>query len=229
MHLPIVQAPMAGVSSPAMAAAVGEAGALGSIAIGATDAAGAAAMIAETRARHAGPLNVNVFCHAPAIADPAREAAWIARLQPRFAELGAAPPAALAEIYRSFVADDAMLALLIETRPAIVSFHFGLPGDAAIRALRGAGILLIATATSLAEARMAEAAGVDTLVAQGWEAGGHRGLFDPDAPDDRIGTLALVRLLVREAGLPVIAAGGIMDGAGIAAALRLGEIGRAHV
>lgn len=224
MHLPIVQAPMAGVSSPAMAAAVGEAGALGSIAVGATDAAGAAAMIAETRARHAGPLNVNVFCHAPAIADPAREAAWIARLQPRFAELGAAPPAALAEIYRSFIADDAMLALLIETRPAIVSFHFGLPGEAAIRALRAAGILLVATATSLAEARMAAAAGVDALVAQGWEAGGHRGLFDPDAPDDRIGTLALVRLLVREAGLPVIAAGGIMDGAGIAAALRLGAV-----
>lgn len=224
IRLPIIQAPMAGISSPAMAAAVSEAGALGSIGVGATDATGARAMIAAVRARSAGPLNVNLFCHEPAIANAGREAAWIERLRPEFEALGAAAPTALTEIYRSFVTDDAMLAMLIEERPTIVSFHFGLPGATAIRALRDAGIVLLASATSIAEARAVAAAGVHMIVAQGWEAGGHRGMFDPDAPDERIGTIALTRMLVQELGLPVIAAGGIMDGAGIAAALMLGAV-----
>jgi nitronate monooxygenase len=231
--LPIIQAPMAGISSPAMAVEVSEAGALGSIGVGATDAAGARAMIAAVRERSAGPLNVNLFCHRPAVADAAVEAAWIERLRPEFEALGAAPPVALTEIYRSFVEDDAMLAMLIAERPRVVSFHFGLPGDAAIRALRDAGIILLGSATSPAEARTVEAAGIHAVVAQGWEAGGHRGTFDPEAPDDRLGTLALTRLLVRETSLPVIAAGGIMDGAGIAAALKLGasaaQLGTAFV
>lgn len=226
LAFPLIQAPMAGTSSPAMAAAVANAGALGSIAVGATDATGAARMIADTRARTSGPFNVNLFCHRPAPdttgADTAREAAWIDRLAPQFAAFDADPPASLSEIYQSFVTDDAMLALLLAERPAVVSFHFGLPSDAAIRALRDAGCLLLATATSLDEARLIQAAGIDAIVAQGWEAGGHRGVFDPQAPDDRLGTVALTRLLVREMALPVIAAGGIMDGAGIAAALRLG-------
>lgn len=222
IKLPIIQAPMAGVSSPTMAAAVSDAGALGSIGVGATDAAGARAMIEAVRERSAGPLNVNLFCHSPAVANPAVEAAWIERLRPEFEALGAAPSMALTEIYRSFVADEAMLAMLVETRPKVVSFHFGLPPAPAIRALRDAGIVLLASATSLAEAREVAAAGVDAVVAQGWEAGGHRGSFDPDAPDDRTGTLALTRTLVRDLDLPVIAAGGIMDGAGIAAALKLG-------
>lgn len=233
MRLPIIQAPMAGVSSPAMAAAVSEAGALGSIAVGATDAAGAEAMMAETRARTDAPFNVNVFAHRPAAHLPAIEAAWIARFRPHFEALGAEPPAKLAEIYRSFVEDDAMLALLIAESPAVVSFHFGLPGDAAIRALRDAGIVLLATATNLAEARMIAAAGIDAVVAQGWEAGGHRGMFDPDLPDDQLGTMALTRVLVDAGTVPVIAAGGIMNGAGIAAALALGasaaQLGTAFV
>jgi nitronate monooxygenase len=222
IRLPIIQAPMAGVSSPAMAAAVGEAGGLGSIGVGATDAAGAAKMIAAVRERWTGPLNVNLFCHKPAVADAAVETAWIERLRPELEALGAAPPAQLTEIYRSFVEDDAMLAMLLEARPSVVSVHFGLPSSAAIRALRDAGITLLATATSLDEARTTAAAGIDAIVAQGWEAGGHRGMFDPEAPDDQLGTLALTRLLVRDLDQPVIAAGGIMDGAGIAAAIRLG-------
>ncbi|WP_447752747.1 NAD(P)H-dependent flavin oxidoreductase [Sphingopyxis fribergensis] len=222
IRLPIIQAPMAGVSSPAMAAAVSAAGALGSIAVGATDAAGARAMISEVRARSAGPLNVNLFCHRPARADAAKEAAWIARFRSVFAAFGAAPPPALSEIYRSFVEDDAMLAVLLDTRPSVVSFHFGLPHEDTVRALRDAGIVLLASATSLAEAQAIAAAGIDAIVAQGWEAGGHRGLFDPDAPDERMETLALTLLLVRETALPVIAAGGIMDGRGIAAALAAG-------
>jgi nitronate monooxygenase len=112
--------------------------------------------------------------------------------------------------------------MLLDERPAVVSFHFGVPDQAALGALRDAGIILLGTATNPAEARALEAAGLHAVVAQGWEAGGHRGSFDPDAPDERIGTLALTRLLTRELDVPVVAAGGIMDGAGIAGVLKLG-------
>ena len=233
IELPIIQAPMAGVSSPAMAAAVSNAGGLGSIGVGATNAEGARAMIAAVRMRSNGPVNVNVFCHRPAQADPRRESAWIERFAPEFAKLGAPPPASLNEIYRSFLADDEMLATLVAERPRVVSFHFGLPSAERVRALKQAGIILFASATSLAEARQACSAGVDAIVAQGHEAGGHRGVFDPDAEDSRLGAMALTRILAREIDLPVIVAGGIMDGAGIAAALRLGaaaaQLGTAFV
>lgn len=233
IDLPIIQAPMAGVSTPAMAAAVSRSGALGSIGIGAVDALAARRMIDAVRAETSAPFNVNVFCHRPAVANAAVEAAWIARLAPEFAAFGALPPRALSEIYRSFVVDDAMLDLLAEIRPPVVSFHFGLPGEAAIRTLRRAGSVLLASATNLDEARQIEDAGLDAIVAQGWEAGGHRGSFDPDRPDDRLGTIALTRLLVRNVRVPVVAAGGIMDGAGIAAVLALGaaaaQLGTAFV
>lgn len=219
---PIIQAPMAGISAPALAAAVSNAGGLGSIGVGAVEANEAAAMIADFRARAAGPLNVNLFCHAPPLADAAREAAWLARLRPAFAAYGATPPPALREIYRSFLQDDEMLAMLLRARPQVMSFHFGLPAPPRLAALRAAGILLLSSATCLREAELAEAAGIDAVVAQGFEAGGHRGMFDPDAEDTQLGTFALVRLLAQKTRLPVIAAGGIMDGAGIAAALRLG-------
>jgi nitronate monooxygenase len=219
---PIVQAPMAGVSTPAMAAAVSRAGGLGSVRVGALDVQGAAEVLAELRELAPGPININVFCHRPAARSPALEAAWIERLRPEFQSLGAEPPPALREIYRSFNDDHEMQTLLLKERPAVLSFHFGLPPGELIAALRGSGIALLASATSLAEARAAAAAGVDAVVAQGWEAGGHRGVFDSDDHDDRLGVLALTRILVRELDLPVIAAGGIMDGAGIAAALRLG-------
>jgi nitronate monooxygenase len=222
IDLPIIQAPMAGVSTPAMAAAVANAGALGSMGVGATNADGARRMIAAFRERSNRSLNVNVFCHRPARADARVEAAWLERLRPHFAAYGAEPPATLHEIYRSFVEDEDMLAALVAEKPRVVSFHFGLPSPAGIRALRDAGIVLMAAATNVAEGRAAERAGVQAVVAQGYEAGGHRGAFDPDAQDECLGTLALTRLLVRALDLPVVAAGGIMDGAGIAAALRLG-------
>jgi nitronate monooxygenase len=233
IDLPIIQAPMAGISPPAMAAAVSGAGGLGSIGVGATNAEGARAMIADAHARANGPLNVNVFCHRPARSDPQRESAWIARFAPEFEKFEAKAPAGLGEIYRSFVEDDDMLAVFLAMRPQVVSFHFGLPSAARIGALREAGIVLFASATNLAEARQAAAADVDAIIAQGYEAGGHRGLFDPEAADDRLGTLALTRILARDIDLPIIAAGGIMDGAGIAAALRLGaaaaQLGTAFV
>ncbi len=233
IDLPIIQAPMAGTSTPALAAAVCEAGALGSIAVGATNAAGAAGMIAETRERTARPFNVNLFCHAPARPDAAREAAWLEALRPRFEAFGAAPPTALQEIYTSFLADDAMLEVLLAARPAVISFHFGLPAADRIAALRDTGALLLATATSPTEARACVDAGIDAVVAQGIEAGGHRGMFDPAAPDEQLGLLSLVRQMVSAIDRPVIAAGGIMDGAGIAAALKLGaeavQLGTAFV
>ena len=230
---PIIQAPMAGVSTPAMAAAVSNAGALGSLGIGATDADGARKMIRATRELTARPFNVNLFCHAPAVADSAREARWLEWLAPQFTQFGVEPPKAIREIYTSFVNDEVMLRMLLEERPAVVSFHFGIPTTAAVSALRSAGIVLLATATHPLEAQIIADAGIDAIVAQGIEAGGHRGVFDPAAPDEALGTFALTRLLVRGTHLPVIASGGIMDGAGIAAALALGaqaaQLGTAFV
>jgi len=214
---------MAGTSSPALAAAVANAGALGSIAVGAVNAAAAEKMLAEVRARSGSrSLNVNVFCHQPAVTDPARETAWIERLRPEFKRVGGEPPPELTQIYQSFVADRQMLEMLLSAQPSVVSFHFGVPPEQTIRALRDAGIVTLASATNLEEARIAVRAGVDAVVAQGYEAGGHRGVFDPNAHDDRLGTFALTRLLVQKLDVPVIAAGGIMDGAGIAAVLKLG-------
>lgn len=222
--LPIVQAPMAGVSTPALAAAVSNTGGLGSIGIGATDPPGARKMIEELRAATDHAFNVNVFVHETPQPDRAREAAWLDALRPYFDAFGAPPPSSLRTIYKSFADDPEMLKLLIDMKPAVVSLHFGLPSADAIAALKQAGIMLFATATNLDEARKIEAAGIDIIVAQGIEAGGHRGVFDPHAHDDGLGTIALTRLLVRHCTLPVVAAGGIMDGAGIAAVRDLGAV-----
>lgn len=225
LTVPLLQAPMAGVTTPAMAAAVSEAGGLGGLGLASSTVDAARKAIVETRARTDRPFNVNFFCHVPARRDAAVERAWIARAEPLFAGFGAAPPEELREIYRSFRHDDdAMLALILETRPAVASFHFGLPRPDQLAALRDAGIMLLASATSLDEARAIEAAGLDAIVAQGWGAGGHRGIFDPDGPDERLETEALVVRLARECRLPVIAAGGLMDGRDIARALGWGAV-----
>ncbi|MFK0375865.1 NAD(P)H-dependent flavin oxidoreductase [Pandoraea sp. NPDC090278] len=227
MSTPIIQAPMAVASTPALVAAVSNAGGLGSLAVGNMDANAARDMIRQTRALTSRPFNVNVFTHVPAQADAAREAAWLNYLAPEFARYDAKPPEALREIYLSFVEDVAMYEMFLEERPAVVSFHFGLPSQEWIDALKAAGIVLFASATNEAEADAIEAAGIDAIVAQGWEAGGHRGRFNDEgdrqpSEDEQLGTFALVRRLVARTSLPVIATGGIMDGAGIAAVLALG-------
>lgn len=222
--LPIVQAPMAGVSTPELAGAVSNAGGLGSIGVGATDAIGARTLIEATRALTARAFNVNLFVHATARADVTREKQWLEALHPLFHRFNAEPPVGLRTIYTSFADDDEMLAMLVETAPPVVSFHFGIPSPDRINALKQAGCTLMASATSLAEARLIEAAGIDLVVAQGWEAGGHRGMFDPSGHDDQLGTMALTRILVTQTKLPVVAAGGIMDGGGIRAALSLGAV-----
>ncbi|HEF4761944.1 TPA: nitronate monooxygenase [Pseudomonas putida] len=221
IELPIIQSPMVGVSTPRLAAAVSNAGGLGSIGIGASNVEQARAMLRETATLTDKPFNVNLFCHAPAVHDAARESQWLKFLAPFFAGFDAGAPTSLHEIYTSFVEDTDMLQMLLEEKPAVVSFHFGLPPQPAIDALKGAGIVLLCSVTSLAEAQEAERAGVHALVAQGYEAGGHRGVFDPQQ-DSEMGTVALVRVLIQACRLPVIAAGGIMDGAGIKAVMQLG-------
>ena len=230
---PIIQAPMAGTATPALAAAVSNAGGLGSLGIGGSSVADAARMIAGTRELTDRPFNVNVFCHRPARRDAAREAAWLAWLAPLFAEFGAEPPATLAEVYPTFTGNDAATAMLLELRPAVVSMHFGLPTGAQLGALRQAGIITFATATSEAEARAIADAGVDAIVAQGYEAGGHRGVFEPDGEDARLPTFDLMARLARTCKLPLIAAGGLMDGRDIRRALDAGaaaaQLGTAFV
>ena len=216
-----------------MAAAVSNEAALGFLGLGASSVEQAREMIRETKHLTRKPFGVNVFTHKPAVADLARETEWLRWLEPHFAKFNARPPASLREIYTSFVADKAMLDLLVAEKPAVVSFHFGLPSVEFIAALRSAGIVLMATATNLAEAKQICRHDIAAVVAQGIEAGGHRGTFDPDTEDECLGTLALTRLLVRMLDRPVVAAGGIMDGAGIAAALALGaqaaQLGTAFV
>ncbi len=233
IRFPIIQAPMAGICTPALAAAVSNAGGLGSVSVAAMSPDQAHSTIQETRSLTSGPFNVNVFCHAPAIADPKQEADWLHYLAPYFHEFGEEPPGHLQLPYKSFVEDDEMLSLLLDRKPAIVSFHFGLPSRKQIDALNDAGILLFATATNLQEAQQIAAAKLDGIVAQGIEAGGHRGIFDPDGRDEGLGIFALTRLIAQHLSLPVIAAGGIMDGAGIVAALSLGasaaQLGTAFV
>ncbi len=222
IELPIIEAPMAGVSTPEMAAAVIDAGGLGSLGLGASDAETGRAMIRAVRERCDGSLNVNVFCHPPATRDTAVEAAWVERLRPEFERFGARAPPQLTAIYQSFLEDEAMLAMLLEEKPAVVSFHFGVPPQPTLRALLGAGIVLLGCATTLEEGVILQNAGIHAVIAQGYEAGGHRGVFDVERPDDQMSTLALTRLLATRLAVPVIAAGGIMDGHQIRAALALG-------
>jgi nitronate monooxygenase len=222
LALPIIQAPMAGVSTPQLAGAVSNAGALGSIGIGAMQTEAARQEIRQLKALTSHSFNVNVFCHQSEPSNPAIDTAWLRYLQPCFQQLEIDPPETLREIYLSFNRNEAMLAMLLEERPAVVSFHFGLPPQSFIQALREKGITLIASATNLNEAKAIEQAGLDGIVAQGIEAGGHRGMFNEHASDEGLSTFALTRFLVKNTNLPIISAGGIMDGAGIRAALSLG-------
>ncbi|MDO5103848.1 MAG: nitronate monooxygenase [Lautropia sp.] len=223
---PIIQAPMAGVATPALAAAVSRAGGLGSLGLGASSATQARAMVkatwSEDQLPKTLPLNLNVFCHQPPIPDPTADAAWLNRLAPLFGQFSATAPSELKEIYPSFLRDGDMQALLLEMRPTVVSFHFGLPDADYLNALKTAGIFLMASATNLSEAQAIEAAGLDAIIAQGIEAGGHRGMFNPAAADERLPAHVLLSQLRAQTKLPIVAAGGIMNGQGIRSALDLG-------
>ncbi|SDK46302.1 NAD(P)H-dependent flavin oxidoreductase [Paracoccus chinensis] len=210
MQVPVIQAPMAGVSTPALAAAVSTASGLGSLGLAAMTGVEAAEAIAETRRLTGRPFGVNLFCHQPQPRDPKAEARWLDRLTPHFTKVRAEPPRSLTPRYPSVLESDELLAAVLAAPPALVTFHFGLPRPDQIAALREGGCLLGATATSESEARRIRDAGLDLIVAQGWQAGGHRGIFDPAGPDERLETLDLVRRIA-PLGLPVVAAGEIMD------------------
>lgn len=232
LRLPIIQAPMAGVSTVALAAAVSNAGALGSLGLGNATVEQARTQIQQLKKTTAHPFNINFFCHQPPVVDAVLEQAWLQMLNPYFAEFSAVPPAAIQVMNQSFIGNQAMLEMLLEERPAVVSFHFGLPAQAVIEQLKAAGIRLFGCATCLAEAQTIEAAGLDAIIAQGYEAGGHRGVFDP-ATDLQLGLFSLLAVLSRNCSLPIIAAGGIMDGAAIASVLQMGasaaQLGSAFV
>ena len=221
IQYPIFLAPMAGTSTPQLAAAVSNAGGLGSLGLATSSVEAAQKAIQQTKKLTNKPFNCNFFCHQPPKADPSTEQAWIDYIAPFFKQFGAVPPQSLKPVNSTFIGNDAMLQMLLAEKPAVVSFHFGVPDQAAIDQLKQAGILLMASATSLVEAQIIADAGLDAIIAQGVEAGGHRGIFNRDF-DPAISTHDLVRLFTAHLDLPVIAAGGIMDGQDIQAVLQLG-------
>lgn len=223
---PIVQAPMAGADTPALAAAVANAGGLGSIGCARMTPEGVRAAWAEARGATNGALNLNFFAHRRPGIDEQKAARAKALMVPFYMELGlAATPDDVPDVVEtSLPFGEPAFEALMELGPGIVSFHFGLPEARFVEALKQAGTVILSTATSPAEARDLEARGVDAVVAQGWEAGGHHGHYlGPRGA--AMGTLALVPQVVDAVSVPVIAAGGIADGRGIAAALALGAAG----
>jgi nitronate monooxygenase len=217
---PIIQAPMGGGHiSLDMPVAVCGSGGLGSFPCSALTSAQVRDVVAKIRAQTTRPLNLNFFCHVTQ-RDAAVEAAWLKRLASYYTELGVNPPEFPTSTRPPFGAE--MCDVVVELRPQVVSFHFGLPEKSLVDRLKGAGCVVISSATTVAEARWLEERGVDAVIAQGVEAGGHRGMFLTSEPASQVGTLVLVPQVVDAVKVPVIAAGGIADGRGIAAAFALG-------
>jgi nitronate monooxygenase len=221
---PIIQAPMAGALDHEMVVAVAEAGGLGSLPCALYSAAQIREQVANIRARTLRPLNINFFCHTPPQLSNAREAGWRERLAPYYREFGI-DPAAPVPVSNRTPFDASFCELMLEIAPRIVSFHFGLPEQPLVDKLKRAGILILGCATTADEARWLEQRGCDAIVAQGFEAGGHRGMFLSDDLSRQVGTFALVPQVVDAVKVPVAAAGGIADARGIAAAFALGAAG----
>lgn len=223
MELPIIQAPMADVQGSALALAVSNAGGLGSLPCAILSPEQMKAELSQLQAHTTRPYNVNFFCHQPPRIDEAKQQAWLQVLAPYYAEFGvdlAQVPSGAGRV----PFDQTALDILQPFRPPVVSFHFGLPSQELLQPLRTWGAKIISSATTVAEARWLEAQGVDAIIAQGLEAGGHRGMFLTEDLSTQIGSLALIRQLVKAVKLPVIAAGGIADAQGVKAVLDLGAI-----
>lgn len=232
IDVPIIQAPMAGAQGSAMAIAVCEAGSLGSLPAALLSPEQLRTEIGIVRQRTSRPLNVNFFCHTPPEPDPAREAGWRQRLDPYYREFAIDPAAPIPSSSRAPF-DAAFCALVEAFRPEVVSFHFGLPDAALLGRVKATGAKVLSSATTVAEARWLEAHGADAVIAQGYEAGGHRGIFLSDDIGSQPGLFALLPQVVDAVAVPVIAAGGIADARGIRAALALGasavQIGTAYL
>jgi nitronate monooxygenase len=223
-EFPIVLAPMAGIMDADLVIAAAQGGALGSLPCAMLSVEKAREQINIIRQRVSAPVNMNFFCHKVVDADPRREAAWKKRLAHYYQELGLDPAAPVNAANRAPF-DAAMCALVEELKPEVVSFHFGLPDQALLTRVKAAGCTVIANATIVREAIWLEDNGADAIIAQGAEAGGHRGMFLTENIHEQPGTFALVPQVVDAVKVPVIAAGGIADGRGIAAAFALGAAG----
>ncbi len=232
IKLPIIQAPMAGLQTSAMAIAVCNAGGLGSLPTATLSLEALEKELKAITLGTRGAFNVNFFVHDVPVADPAQEAAWRLALAPYFSEYGidgASIPAGPGRAPFSHAAADVVEAF----KPAVVSFHFGLPSDGLLARVRSWGSQIWSSATTLAEAKWLEHKGVHAIIAQGLEAGGHRGLFLSRDLSSQVGSLALIPQVVAAVKIPVIAAGGIADGKGVQAVLQLGasaaQIGTAYL
>ena len=218
---PIFLSPMAGVTTPQLAAEVSNAGGLGALGLGANTPAQALQHILATQALTDRPFQVNFFCHQSVSLNPEQAQVWQNYMAPFFKKYNALPPKQLNCIYPSFLDNDDYLKVVLETRPKAVSFHFGIPHAQQIQALKAAGIITMVSATNLIEAKAIEDAGIDVIIAQGIEAGGHRGIFNQNL-DSGMTTKDLVQLLTAHCRLPVVAAGGIMNGQHAAKMFNLG-------
>jgi nitronate monooxygenase len=223
-EFPIVLAPMAGVMDAELVIAAAQGGALGSLPCAMLSVEKAREQVNIIRQRVSVPINLNFFCHKAVAADPARETAWKQRLALYYKELGIDPAAPINAANRAPF-DAAMCDLVEELKPEIVSFHFGLPDQALVTRVTAAGCKVMSSATTVKEAIWLEEHGADVIIAQGAEAGGHRGMFLTDNIAEQPGTFALVPQVVDAVKVPVVAAGGIADGRGIAAAFALGAAG----
>ena len=224
VELPIVQAPMAGVQGSALAIAVSNAGGLGSMPCAMLGIDDMRRELESIKTHTTKPFNANFFCHRQPDSEPEREERWRTALSPYFTELGITPDANVPAVSRSpFSAEIAEA--LAEFKPPVVSFHFGLPAPDLLDRVRGWGATILSSATTVDEAQWLEKHGVDVVIAQGLEAGGHRGCFLSDDLATQVGTFALVRQVVKAVRIPVIAAGGIADAHGVAAARALGAAG----
>lgn len=224
IELPIIQAPMAGVQTSALAIAVSNAGGLGSLPCATLSSDVMWQALRTLQSQTSQPFNVNFFCHKPPTPSAERETAWRKLLAPYYQEVGLDQGQITAGAARNPFNHEAA-DVLEEFRPAVVSFHFGLPAADLLARVRGWGSKILCSATTVAEARWLEEQGVAAIIAQGVEAGGHRGMFFSNDPTTQVGTMALVPQIVAAVRVPVIAAGGIADARGVAAALKLGAAG----